>query len=289
MIPIQAFRFECWIVGDPLTERFLVEIDNSKKVKDLRQAIKQERGDALGNVNAVNVMLWKVAIPIKWDHWHEKNIRDVISQACPLAATEGLSSVYRYPTTPEYDHVHIIVWTGTLNLSCWIVGEETRRMFPVTVNNNQDVADLQRVIKEKRLSAVSPNIDELDLVLWKVSISTKDDKRDKNIMQFAENRNKADPLLPIEILLNIYPTPPQRDHLHIIISYPWRLALMCWFVKTGTRQMSPITVNSNQRVGELRWLLKDIPFVPGNIPADELRLWRVRPKPNDANIFCSLA
>ena len=64
---------------------------------------------------------------------------------------------------------------------------------------------------------------------------------------------------------------------------------MCWFVKTGTRQMSPITVNSNQRVGELRWLLKDIPFVPGNIPADELRLWRVRPKPSDANIFCSLA
>ena len=186
MIPIQAFRFECWIVGDPLTERFLVEIDNSKKVKDLRQAIKQERGDALGNVNAVNIMLWKVcgyllrsppcqpaqvAIPIKWDHWHEKNIRDVISQACPLAATEGLSSVYRYPTTPEYDHVHIIVWTGTLNLSCWIVGEETRRMFPVTINNSQDVADLQRVIKEKRLSAVSPNIDELDLTLWKVRSS----------------------------------------------------------------------------------------------------------------------
>ena len=50
---------ECWIVGDPLTERFLVEVNSDKRIKDLRQAIKQERDDALGNVKAMYIMLWK--------------------------------------------------------------------------------------------------------------------------------------------------------------------------------------------------------------------------------------
>jgi hypothetical protein len=56
-----TWTLECWIVGDPLTERFLVEVDSNKRVKDLRRAIKQaERDDGLRNIKAVNIMLWKV-------------------------------------------------------------------------------------------------------------------------------------------------------------------------------------------------------------------------------------
>ncbi|KAF8700518.1 hypothetical protein AX14_000762 [Amanita brunnescens Koide BX004] len=268
-----TWTLECWIVGDPLTERFLVEVNSDKRVKELRQAIKQERGDALGNVKAMYIVLWKVSIPTKWDHWHEKNIREAISQAYPLAATEKLSSVY--PTTPEQDHVHVVVWTGTLNLGCWIVAEETRRIFSVTINNTQDVADLQQVIKEKTHSVVQSNSDNaLDLMLWKVSISTKDDKRDKNIVQFLEDINSADPLLPTERLSNMYPTPTQQDHLHIIISYP--LDLVCWIVeKSSINRRFTITINKIQRVGDLRQLLKEKSFVPGCIEAHELSLWRV--------------
>ena len=185
-----TYTLECWIVGDLLTERFLIEVNSDKRVKDLRQAIKQERDDALRDIKVVNIMLWKVcellpglssrslpyqpaqvSIPIKWDHWHEKNIHEAISQAYPLAATERLSSVY--PTTPEQDHVHVIVWTRELNLSCWVIAEETRRIFPVTISNNQCVADLQRLIKEKTHYVVQSNNDNaLDLMLWTVRPNT---------------------------------------------------------------------------------------------------------------------
>ncbi|KAF8700520.1 hypothetical protein AX14_000764 [Amanita brunnescens Koide BX004] len=257
-----TYTFECWIVGDLLTERFLVEVNSDKRVKDLRRAIKQERDDALRDTKVVNIMLWKVcellivtipALPtstgFKWDHWHEENIQEAISQAYPLAATERLSSVY--PTTPEQDHVHVIVWTRELNLSCCVIAEETRRIFPVTISNNQCVADLQRLIKEKTHSAAQLNNDNaLDLVLWTVSISTKNDKRHKNIVQFLEDINNADPLLPTERLSNIYPMPPQQDHLHIVISYP--LDLVCWIVENNIDRKFTITMGRVQRVGDLR-------------------------------------
>jgi hypothetical protein len=37
-----------------------VKVDSNKLVKDLKQAIKEERDDVLSDVKAVNIMLWKV-------------------------------------------------------------------------------------------------------------------------------------------------------------------------------------------------------------------------------------
>jgi hypothetical protein len=55
-----TLTLECWIVGDTLTERFLVQVDSNKLVKDLKQAIKEERDDVLSDIKAVNIMLWGV-------------------------------------------------------------------------------------------------------------------------------------------------------------------------------------------------------------------------------------
>ena len=46
---------ECWLVGDTLTERFLVQVNINKRVKDLKRAIKEERDDVLSDVKAVNI------------------------------------------------------------------------------------------------------------------------------------------------------------------------------------------------------------------------------------------
>ena len=115
--------------------------------------------------------LLQVSIMTKSGDWNEELIHEIMSKADPLVPTERLDSVY--PTRPEQDHVHVIAWTRKLNLSCWIVGDYTGHIFPVTINNNQIVADLQRVIKEesRTLTALS-SIDKLDLMLWKVRSST---------------------------------------------------------------------------------------------------------------------
>ena len=102
------------------------------------------------------------------NYWNEEAIHDLMSKADPLVPTETLARVY--PKGPESDHVHVIAWNRKLNLSCWIVGEYTRHIFPVTINNNQNVADLQRVIQEE--SRLTLNIDKRNVMLWKVRSST---------------------------------------------------------------------------------------------------------------------
>ena len=125
--------------------------------------------------------------------------------------------------------------------------------------------------------------------MTKVSISTKNDKRHKNIVQFLEDINNADPLLPTERLSNIYPMPPQQDHLHIVISYP--LDLVCWIVENNIDRKFTITMGRVQRVGDLRQLLKKLSFMPeciDTIEAHELILWRVTLKIKDVNTSYSL-
>ena len=58
---------ECWLVGDTLTEMFLVQVNINKRVKDLKRAIKEERDDVLSDVKAVNIMLWKVCESCRHD------------------------------------------------------------------------------------------------------------------------------------------------------------------------------------------------------------------------------
>ena len=116
----------------------------------------------------------------------------------------------------------------------------------------------------------------------------REDECDKKIQQFLEARNKPDPFLPTEILFNIYPTPPQQDHLHIIVSYPRIMNLNCWIVESHDNRKNrnfTISVNSTQLVSDLRQLLKEKSLVPAYIAANDLSLWRVRPKINNVNLF----
>ena len=63
-----TLSLECWIVGDSLTKRFLVDIGSDKRVQHLQQAIKEEEEDVLGDIKAKNIMLWKVRITIVTVH-----------------------------------------------------------------------------------------------------------------------------------------------------------------------------------------------------------------------------
>jgi len=75
-----------------------------------------------------------------------------------------------YHTLPQQDHVHIIAWSGRLTLFCWIVGEEMRQIFSVTINGNQYVSDLRQAIKKEKRLALE-NVDASDLVLREVRAS----------------------------------------------------------------------------------------------------------------------
>ncbi|KAF8340938.1 hypothetical protein F5887DRAFT_888386 [Amanita rubescens] len=258
----------CWIVGEEMGQIFPVVINDSQYVCDLHRAIKKEKSLALENIDASDLVLWEVSIPKS--QWSEEKIREKM-KGNPLASTTKLSSIYR--TLPQRGHVHIIALSRKLTLNCWIVGEEMRQIFSVTINDNQYISDLQRAIKKEKSLALE-NIDASDLVSWEVSIPKS---------QFSEEKiregMKGDPLDSTTTLSSIYCTPPQRDHVHIIAWSPkLNFDVACWIVeKQNTSRMISVSVNSNQLVSDLRWMLKEKSIVPNNVDARLIGLWRVRP------------
>ena len=54
----------CWIVGQKINSGFTVTINNNQDVDGSKRAIKERRPNILGDIDAVDVMLWKVGIII---------------------------------------------------------------------------------------------------------------------------------------------------------------------------------------------------------------------------------
>jgi len=106
-------------------------------------------------------------VSIPKSQWTEEKIHEEM-KGNPLASTKKLSSIYR--TLSQPGHVHIIALSHKLTLNCWIVGEEMRQTFSVTINDNQNISDLHRAIKKEKRLALE-NIDASDLVLWEVRAS----------------------------------------------------------------------------------------------------------------------
>ena len=52
-------ELDCWIVGDSLTNRFLVKIDSNRRVMDLQRTIKEKRF-AQEKINGSDLVLWEV-------------------------------------------------------------------------------------------------------------------------------------------------------------------------------------------------------------------------------------
>jgi len=58
--------------------------------------------------------------------------------------------------------------SSTLNLNCWIIGDDPGRVFPVEIAKNKTVGGLKKAIKNENQNDFS-GIDAKNLHLWKVS------------------------------------------------------------------------------------------------------------------------
>ena len=97
---------------------------------------------------------------------------------------------------------------------------------------------------------------------------------EKNIY---EETNKVEPLASGMRLSNIYPTPPQEGHVHVV-AWSSKLILNCWVVGEDIENGFTVTVNHNQDVSDLRkQVIKERKHsVLQNIDASDLMLWKVR-------------
>ena len=96
-----------------------------------------------------------------------------------------------------------------------MLGDDASHIFLVEIVNSKTVGDLRKLIKEEK----RPTFDHIPvdtLVLWKVSITVN-----RNL---AENLDpdiiNDDPLLPVDLLSDIFSNAPAPRQLHIVVQAP---------------------------------------------------------------------
>ncbi|KAF8621216.1 hypothetical protein AX15_007961 [Amanita polypyramis BW_CC] len=112
----------------------------------------------------------------------------------------------------------------SLQLNCLIEGEDI--VFLVTAVSNDAVSNLKKLIRSERVLDSLKDVGPHTLELWKPkdpkSIAAKpSDTLVKRIGLLGHDLSKfADKLEPSDTVFSIFPTPPPRDYIHIIVKVP---------------------------------------------------------------------
>ena len=97
------FSLNCFILGDDLKKVFTVEVEKTKNVSILKDLIKEKKASRLEHVDASDLDLWNVSIPMD-DNAGER--LENIDDREPLKPLLSLSEVF--PHVDE-NHLHVVV------------------------------------------------------------------------------------------------------------------------------------------------------------------------------------
>src|SRR5260221_1901536 len=89
-----------------------------------------------------------------------------------------------------------------LKLNCWVLGEDSTRIFPVEIDRDENVGELKKAIKEE----MKPAFDQIDadsLDVWNVSIPIDEDTNLKAQVKGLRLHAKKS-LLPVRPLSGIF-------------------------------------------------------------------------------------
>ena len=232
-------RLNCWVLGEDSTRIFPVEIDRNKNVGALKEAIKEKKKPAFDHLASDSLDVWNVSIPINEDtdlQAHVKGLR--LDEKKPLWALKGLHRTFS-DLDPETLHVVVkspllsvsadlffslcnsylfaVVSTpapSLLLLNCWVLGEDSTRIFPVQVDRNKNVGALKKAIKEEKKPAFD-HITADSLQVWNVSISIDEDTNLQDQVKGLRLHEKTS-LLPVQPLSGIFQNVVE-EYLHVIV------------------------------------------------------------------------
>lgn len=98
----------CLIHGNNISAAFPVKVDNDKTIGELKKIIKDENSNEFFGVDAKNLTLWKVEIPVNDDDKEE--IKQLILQDNQKTKLLGIRYIEDYWTdSPLKRCIHIIV------------------------------------------------------------------------------------------------------------------------------------------------------------------------------------
>jgi hypothetical protein len=102
---------------------------------------------------------------------------------------------------------------ATLQLNCWVDGDDISKVFSVEIEANKPVSALRDAIKGKKQVALA-HVDADFLALRKVSFPV-----DRHLHQRLANIDVTDEtsLSSVDDLVDVFVDVPPRKHLHIVV------------------------------------------------------------------------
>ena len=102
-----------------------------------------------------------------------------------------------------------------LTLNCWVVGEHYSSIFPIKIENTQNVMEFRERVKEKKAIAFG-RVDANNIDLWRVSAPIQ------LTSELPEHVQKSGILMkeslpPMALLSDIFPEPLVKNNLHVVV------------------------------------------------------------------------
>ncbi|KAG2090214.1 uncharacterized protein F5147DRAFT_28683 [Suillus discolor] len=222
---ISKFNLNCLVLGDHPRNIFPVRIRSTKIVGNLKDLIKEKNKHKFDAADAKDLELWKVDLPV--DDTLKRNLNELqLDHKKSLSPVDGMLKVFDSP--PQAMHLHILVQPPLpagvphqaghllINLNCLFLGDHPWNIFPVKIASTELVGDLKDLIKDKNKGEFDA-VDAKAVELWKVDLPV-DDTFKHNLKIFNElERSHKKSLSPVDGMFEVFDSPPQHKHLHIIV------------------------------------------------------------------------
>ncbi|KAG2047686.1 hypothetical protein BDR06DRAFT_1013629 [Suillus hirtellus] len=213
-----CLKLNCIVLGDNPCHIFLVDIERTEIVGDLKEVIKDKKRPEFDHVATDCLELWKVDLPV--DKMIEHNLNNFTLD--PMKSLSPVDEIIEiFPDAPPRKYLHIIVQclpavsSGPLHLklNCIVFSDDPRHIFPVNVEQTKTVGDLKNVVKV----AKKPEFDHVaadHLELWKVKINLNNIDLRNAILDGGIK------LRPLTELSNVFADGIDCGCIHIVIQHP---------------------------------------------------------------------
>ena len=108
-----TLSINCLLLGSDSSEVFTVEILKTKNVSILKRLIKEEQSHRLNHVDASELTVWKVSLPV--DTIAPELTVDGVKASQKLRSVEKISSIFGEALVDEYVHLLVQAPPGALH------------------------------------------------------------------------------------------------------------------------------------------------------------------------------
>ncbi|RHZ79758.1 hypothetical protein Glove_141g119 [Diversispora epigaea] len=184
----------CFVEGDSKEKVFGVTTGINDYVSNLKKIIKNEKSNLFVDIDANDIVLWKVNIPIDENAMEYNPYTKIINVFSENVADNFIHIMVERP----------IIMSDNITLFCFVEGDSKEKVFGVTTGINDYVSNLKKIIKNEK-SNLFVDIDANDIVLWKVNIPI-----DENAMEYN----------PYTKIINVFSENVADNFIHIMVERP---------------------------------------------------------------------